>query len=360
MRTTIFIAALTLGAASLGPPDPASPTRFAYSEVHMGTEFRIVLYAPDAEHGAAAAHAAFDRVAQLDAALSDYRPDSELMRLCGQAGGPPVPVSPELFEVLEHAQNLAGRSAGAFDVTVAPVVRLWRRARRNHQMPDPARLARALELVGSSNVRLDAATRSVQLLKPGMQLDLGGIAKGYAADQAIQELERHGIDRALVAASGDIVVSRPPPGEPGWSVAVATVDASKPGARPRVLSLEHAAVSTSGDLEQFVELNGKRYSHVIDPHTGLGLVEHATVTVVAPRGITADSLATAVNVLGPERGLKLVETTEGTAALIVRQDGDRTVSFESQRFASIPRAKPKERSGETTSRRSPAAAGNER
>jgi thiamine biosynthesis lipoprotein len=151
-----------------------------------------------------------------------------------------------------------------------------------------------------------------------MQLDLGGIAKGYAADEALKALRKHGITRALVAAGGDIRVSGPPPGAEGWSVAVAQlvgVEKTPPGK----LILHDAAVSTSGDASQGVEIDGKRYSHIVDPRTGIGLVGRMGVTVVAPDGITADSLTKVVAVLGPTRGIPIILETPGVSARVVRQ-----------------------------------------
>src|SRR5207244_13517945 len=160
--------------------------------------------------------------------------------------------------------------------------------------------------------------RTVELLKAGMQLDLGGIAKGYAADEALRILEQHGITRALAAAGGDIAVSGPPPDAEGWTVGIAPLE--DPNQKPsRYLLLHDAAVSTSGDAEQYVEIDGKRYSHIVDPKTGIGLVGRQSVTVVARHGIMADSLTKVVCVLGPERGLPLIETIEGASAFVVRQ-----------------------------------------
>src|SRR5438270_6131047 len=185
MRRTLSLALFALacppGLAGAGP----ALTRFTYTEPHMGTRFRIIAYAPDRATADRAARDAFARIAALDGSMSDYRPASELMRLCARAGGPPVKVSKDLFFVLSRAQEVSRRSGGAFDVTVGPVVRLWRLSRRTQRLPDPEKLARARALVGYRNVRLDPDARTVQLLKPGMQLDLGGIAKGYAADQAL-------------------------------------------------------------------------------------------------------------------------------------------------------------------------------
>jgi thiamine biosynthesis lipoprotein len=186
-------------------------------------------------------------------------------------------------------------------------------------------------LVGYDKVRLDEQKRTVQLLKPGMRLDLGGIAKGYAADEMLAVLAKHGITRALVAAGGDIAVSGPPPDAEGWKVGIAALE--KPDGKPsRHLLLKDAAVSTSGDAEQFVEINGKRYSHIVDPRTGIGLVGRMSVTVVARHGIDSDSLTKVVCVLGPERGLKLIEDTPGVSAMVVRKTEHGTETITSKRF----------------------------
>jgi thiamine biosynthesis lipoprotein len=316
------------------------PRRFEFRSAHMGTQFRIVLYTPDESSANAASDAAFARIAELDAMLSDYQAESELMQLCAKAGGPPVRVSDELYAVLARSQELARRSDGAFDVTVGPIVRLWRRARRQHKLPDPERLEQARALVGAQHVRMNDETHTVQLLKPGMQLDLGGIAKGYAADEAIRALKQRGIDRALVAAAGDIVVSAPPPDEPGWTIAIVSPEGAD---RPPLdfLLLHDAGISTSGDTEQFMELDGKRYSHIVNPKTAQALTERLQVTVIAPNGITADSLDTAVSVMGIEKGLQLIEATPHVAALLVSLPPSGPVLTPSKRYPEIPKGKPK-------------------
>jgi FAD:protein FMN transferase len=317
--------------ADTEPAASARPARFEFTETHMGSEFKVVLYTTDESIARSASRAAFARIAALDAILSDYQPDSELMRLCDQAGGPSVAVSADLFDVLERSRRMYEKSGGGFDVTVGPVVRLWRRARRDRKMPAPELLARARALVGSGQMRLDAGARTVQLLKSGMKLDVGGIAKGYACGEAIAVLRRSGVASALVAGSGDIVVSGPPPDTTGWTIGIGPLEA--PTAPPRqFLRVKDAAVSTSGDAERYVEIGEKRYSHIVDPQTGLGVVDRSSVTVVAPDGATADSLDTAVYVLGPERGLALVEATEGAAALIVRSVAGKTETYASQRL----------------------------
>ncbi|MBA4187697.1 MAG: FAD:protein FMN transferase [Planctomycetaceae bacterium] len=300
----------------------------------MGTTFRIVLHATDEAMAKRAATAAFERIAAIDNCMSDYKQTSELMQLCKAFAtevGEPRKVSDDLFFVLSKAEELSKRSEGAFDVTVGPVVQLWRHARRTQELPDPKEFAAARATVGYQKVKLDATKKTVQLTTPGMLLDLGGIAKGFAADEALKLLrEKFSIKSALVGAYGDITCGDPPPGKEFWTVDIAPIAKSQ---KPRTLQLANASVSTSGDLEQFVVINGVRYSHVLDPKTGLGLTGRRSVTVIASNGTTADSMTKAVSVLPPEQALKLVEETAGAAAYIVVLDkNEKPVVTTSKRF----------------------------
>jgi len=182
-------------------------------------------------------------------------------------------------------------------VTSGPIVRLWRQARKSGRMPTEQDLEAARRLAGWRGLALDASTRTARLTTAGMKLDLGGIAKGYAGDCALAALRRAGIGSALCEAGGDIVAGDPPPGRPGWTIGIAGGE--------RELVVANAAVSTSGDTEQFVVIGGTRYSHVVDPRTGLGLTSRVAATVLAPAGLIADGLATAASVLGPEAGARL-------------------------------------------------------
>ena len=287
----------------------------------MGLPFRIVLYAADNLEAEAAAHAAFARIAELNDILSDYDTDSELSRLSRTAGeGRAVPVSNDLWLLLRRSQDLAERTGGAFDVTVGPCVSLWRKARREKKFPRPDLLAAARAASGWQKLRLNPRTRSAQLLVPEMKLDLGAIAKGYAVDEVLKLLQGRGITRALVAGGGDMAAGYPPPGKRGWRIELAALDVTN-APPPQFVLLTRSALATSGDLFQHVEIEGLRYSHIIDPRTGLGLTDHSLVTVIARDCMTADSLATAVSVLGPERGLKLIDDTAGTSARMVRKPG---------------------------------------
>jgi len=300
--------------------------------------FTIALYAPYQAKGRQASDAAFARVAELDRMMSDYDPESELMQLCKKPVGQPVRVSDELFDIIEKSQRVAELSGGAFDITVGPVVRLWRRARRTEELPNEELLAKARAAVGWKNLKLNPRDKTVTLTVPSMQLDLGGIAKGYAADQALAVLKSNGIPRALVAASGDIAVGDPPPSKPAWRIGIGAMDTGRTNSPQTIhtLLLKNEAVSTSGDTEQFVVIRGKRYSHVIDPRTGIGLEERLQVTIVGHNATDTDSFGKVVSVLGVEEGLRIIEAQPGFAALVFRKKGEQVEEFKSRRFKSIP------------------------
>lgn len=319
MRWLIGLTIAVAGLASL--PESTRPAqRFEAVESHMGTLVRITLFAPDEGAARAAFRAAFDRIAALDRTLSDYRPDSELSRLPHTALNRPLPVSEDLFTVLAASQALAEATGGAFDVTQGPVVRLWRDARRTGRLPDDAALAEARSRSGARYLHLDPDARIVTLTRPGMALDVGAIGKGYAASEAVEVLTAQGIRSALVAVSGDLAFSAAPPGRRGWRIGLHAIAASITNV-PSTLELTHAAVSTSGSSEQHVDIGGRRYSHVVDPATGTGLTEDVTVTVIAPDGLMADGLDTAISLIGAERGFALLERYPGAAALVVERRG---------------------------------------
>ena len=327
----ILLIAFLTGCSTSSTP-ATSLRRFEFTEPQMGVPFRIVFYATDQSHANAAADATFARIRKLNEILSDYEFDSELSTLSRSSGfGTNVAVGPELWFVLSRAQELSKRTDGAFDITVGPVVSLWRKARREKRLPDPTRLAEAMRSVGWTNLLLDGGMSSARLLKPSMRLDLGGIAKGYAADEALRMLNNLGITHALVAAAGDIAVADAPPGKAGWRVEIAALDVTN--APPaRFVLLRHAAVSTSGDLFQHVEIDGVRYSHIVNPTTGIGLTDHSLVSIIARDGITADSHSKPASILPPSEALKFIEATPGLAGLIVRKPGDRIEVMESSRF----------------------------
>ncbi len=316
LRGLTLIAAISLR-ADLPPAPPADPAwpRFEFVAPHMGTLFRIVLFAPDAPRAQAAAAAAFARVAELNRILSDYDPASEVMGLTRQPVGTAVVVSPVLFDLLQCSQELAVASGGAFDVTLGPMVRLWREARRSQTLPSPAERTAARRASGHARLRLNPAHRAVTLGAPGMQLDFGGIAKGFAADEALAVLARLGLTQTLVAASGDLALGDAPPGTLGWKVQVDPF--GQPSPESWSLVATHVGVSTSGDTEQFAEINGIRYSHIVNPATALGLTSNVAVTVIASHAALSDRLATACRVLAEGPSDRMDECLGASARAIV-------------------------------------------
>jgi FAD:protein FMN transferase len=313
-------ASLALASPSAGPL-----TRFDFSEPHMGTTFAIVLYASDAAQASRAARAAFARIAELDRRLTDYRDDSEAMRAAREAVGRPVPVSDDLYRVLSRAHAMSLRTGGGFDVTVGALTHLWRRARRQSELPDPGEQEAARAASGYALVRLDPGARTVTITRAGVRFDFGGIAKGDAADRALGTMREAGVPRALVSAGGDVAAGAPPPGTAGWRVRIAPFG-GRPPPTPAV-TVSNAGVSTSGDAEQWIERDGVRYSHILDPRTGRPLTGRRQATVVAPDATTSDMLATALCVLSPADGVRLVDGMDRTATMRGTTDGHGPVEW---------------------------------
>jgi thiamine biosynthesis lipoprotein len=326
--------ALTCSTAAFATQRSGALSRYEFSQPHMGTTFRVVLYAPDKATAERAQAAAFARIAGLDARLSDYRSDSELMRACREAVRQPVVLSDDVFRVLAIGQDLSRRSEGAFDMTVGALTHLWRRARREAELPPRAEIEAARAASGYRLVHLDPAAKTVRIDREGVRIDAGGIAKGYAADRALDVLRDAGLPRAMVVAGGDIAAGEAPPDAAGWRVAIAPLDpvAGDAGTGEPVL-LHHAGVSTSGDAEQWVEVGGTRYSHILDPRTGRPLTTRMSVTVIAPDATTSDMLATTVAVLGGKKGLALAESYGASAAMTVERTGGERERVTSARWS---------------------------
>jgi FAD:protein FMN transferase len=336
----LFIAGLLLIVCRQSLVAAGEPTlaRYEFTEPQMGVPFKIVVYAPSDEAANRAVTAAYARVSALNAILSDYEEDSELSRLSrGAPHAEAVKVSDDLWYVLSRAQQLSKATDGAFDITVGPLVQLWRRARRQKELPRPDLLQRALAATGYQALALDAERQTARLTKPNMRLDLGGIGIGYAVDNAMKVLKQHGIRSAMIDASGDIAVSELPPGRKGWIIGLSPVAAGK---SKRFVSLVNAALTSTSDEAQYVEIDGVRYSHIVDPKTGLGLTDRSSATVIAPDCTTADSFDTAITVMGPDKGLKLVEATSGVEAIITRRENGKPVTVESRGFKRFETSRP--------------------
>ena len=321
---------------ALAISDAKELSRYEASHRAMGSLFTIVLYAPDDDTARSGFVAAFRRIDALDDALNDYDPGSELSKL--SASSPheePVTVSRDLWNVMAASDRYHRLSDGAFDVTVGPITTLWRQARRNEKLPSDDQLQAALDAVGFEHVHFSSDQDfGVSLRRANMRIDLGGIAKGFAVDEALAALRKHSITSALVNGGGDIAASNAPPGREGWKIGVAPLAKD---AKPSIfLLIKNQAVATSGDTWQFIEIDGVRYSHIVDPKTGLGLTTRSSVTVVAPDCTAADALASSLSVMGPTKGLALIDSLKKTEALVIREVSGKAVVQKSQAFDDLP------------------------
>ncbi|MBL8763645.1 MAG: FAD:protein FMN transferase [Phycisphaerae bacterium] len=298
----------------------------------MGVRAQIVLFAPDETRAVAAAQAAFQRLEDLDQTLSDYRPSSELMRLCDSPPGTPIPISPDLAEVLETAVQIARCTDGAYDPTVGPLVALWRRSRSSLALPSEAERAEARLFVGWHKLVLNGQARSATLSRSGMRLDLGGIGKGFAAHKAQTFLRELGYPMSLVALAGDIRAGDPPPERGGWRVAIPEPEGDSARDGGISLLLSNQSISTSGASAQHVDIGGVRYAHVVDSRTGLGATRLNQATVVSFDGAIADALSTASAILDPGRALAICGMFPGTQTFIV-ESGERPIRHSSPGWA---------------------------
>lgn len=299
-------------------------TRFEGRRKLMGVEFEIAVYAEEKSVAEAAISNAFDRIASIENCLSDYQNSSEVNRLCASAPHSEFhDVSDDLWNSILASVEISEQSDGAFDITVGPYTRIWRYARSRKILPDEQAIREAGTAVGFRFIEMNRETKGIRLSKKGMRLDFGGIGKGYAADQALAVLNGQEIKAALVNASGDIVVSGTPPEKEGWFVAVESVGDSE---KSSTVCLKDRAIATSGDAYQFLEIDGKRYSHIVNPKTGMAITLPSQVTVIAPTAATADSIASAILVLGPEKGIQFAETRENVDAQFTYFEEDNPVA----------------------------------
>ncbi len=286
-------------ACRTNPPRPKTELVHR-SQPLLGTFVTISACGPDRATTLQAISAAFDEIKRADAVMSIHREDSELARLNASAATNTVIVSPELFVVLQLAQDIATQTDGAFDITIRPLADLWGFIWKQHRLPTSEELERTLPLVNFRYIQLDPERRTVRFLKPSVSTDLGGIGKGVAVDWAITKLQSLGVTNAMVKAGGDLRVIGAPPGETHWTVQLE--DPRKEGQRVSI-PLRDAALSTSGNYENFFEVNGRRYSHILNPRTGLPVEGIAACTVIAPTCAESDAWATALIVYGMERSL---------------------------------------------------------
>lgn len=283
----------------------AQSTRYVFHKPLMGSQFSITLEGTDSTLARQAADSAFSRIAALNTIMSDYLDGSEINRLSATSGTNSwVAVSPELFDIIEKSVDISKATHGYFDITIGPIVQEWRRALRRNYFPDRKTIRKKMKLVGYRYILLDTPNQRIQLTHPDMKLDVGGIGKGYAADEAIKVLNALGYASVLVDAGGDLTISAPPAGKPGWEIEINS------GTNQDSLSgfiISNAGVATSGASYRFLERKGRKYSHIVNPRTGIGLQHHIRTTVIASSGTQADALSTAVSIAGIRKSRKILK-----------------------------------------------------
>lgn len=301
-----------------GPTDAPSAGGAWYSrdEDIMGTAIRVELWSEDRAAAESAMAAVMDQMHWVDAGMSPFKPESELSRVNRDAARAPVPVGAELFALIERSLDFSRLSGGAFDITFASAGHLY--DYRRHVRPSDEDLAHARAAIGYQHLQLDREARTVRFARPGMRIDLGGFAKGYAVDRGAAILRAHGVRHAIVTAGGDSHVVGDRRGRP-WTIGVR--DPRRPGELAAVLPLQDVAVSTSGDYERFFEEEGERHHHILDPRTGRSASAVRSVTILAPDGLTSEGLSKSVFVLGVEQGMRLVDAQKGVDAVVVDAHG---------------------------------------
>ncbi len=285
----------------------------------MGSFGSVIVYASDARKGDDAIDQALTRMETVDKLMSHYKPDSEISQINRLAGYQALQVSVDTFRVIQAAINYSQQTDGAFDITIAPLVQSWGFFKHEQRIPSLEEIQRERSLVDFHRIQLHEADRSVFLKETGMQLDLGGIAKGYAVDLAAEALRKGSIMDALVNLSDSTFFALGhPPGKAFWQIAIQ--HPRKKDAILGTISLTNQALATSSDSEQFFIHEGVRYSHILDPRTGYPVSNGVvSTTVIAPTGIEADALSTAVFVLGAVEGMKLIQARDGVEGVIVRE-----------------------------------------
>ena len=292
----------------------AQQNKYHFSAPKMGSPFNLVLWVDDSVSAKNHADACFQLIDSLNHIFSNYDSTSELSYINHQAGMQSTLVSPLMWELLQISKKAYCESKGAFNIAMGPITSLWRNARHEKIFPTSAAIKKQLKLCHFQDIQWDTIHHSIYLPLKGMQLDVGGIGKGYIAQKVITLLQSRGVKYALADAGGDIVMSQVPSPQQGWKVGI-NIPEKSDDLLPQVLSIQNKSVATSGDVYQFIEHKGVKYSHIIDPQTGYGVTSLRNVTVIANDGATADWLATACSIL-PLQEAKLVASAQQAELLI--------------------------------------------
>ncbi len=304
--------------------------RFQFSEIKMGAPFNLIFYHTDSSEAILIAKECFSIVDSLNNIFSDYSITSEVGRLAQLKPFERQNISDELFLMIQQSKQAWIKSNKTFDITIGSLTKLWRKAKIEKRFPSEAEIKKAKQSCGFENLAIDISSKTISFKKAGMQLDFGGIVKGYAAQKVIDYLKSKNITSALADAGGDIAISNILPEKNGWSIGI-----NLPGNDIELwnknLNLKNCAVATSGDVYRFIIHNGKKYSHIIDPRTGYGIASQRNVTVIAKDGATADWLATACSILSIKEALALAKK-EKVAVLIATLKDEKVITYKTESF----------------------------
>ena len=329
MAVASALAAMAASGCRSQPAAAAAPlTTVAETRAMLSTFLTLTVVAESDAGAREHIEAGFERIAELDQELSAYRPDSALAAVNAGAARAPVAVPETLYRALEAGVAWHPRTHGAFDITVGPLIGLWRACGQENRLPTENDFARIRPLLGADRILLDPTARTVRFPVQGMRVDLGGLGKGLIADEAVKALKLRGVRSALVAMSGDIYALGTTAGGRPWRIGVQDPRLSRGGgALVTVLELTDRAVSTSGNYERYTEIRGKRYSHIVDPRTGWAADAVSSVTVIGPDTLTTDILDTSLSVLGVGEGLELASRLQGVEALFIVVDEEGELHF---------------------------------
>lgn len=304
--------------------------RFQFTENKMGSTFSIILYCDDSTKASVLSKECFAIVDSMNNIFSDYSTRSEVGKLASMPVVKDQRVSDELFEVIRLSKNAWKNSDKSFDVTIGALTQLWRKAKKENRFPRDEEIKIAKQSTGFKNVSYDIFVKTISFKTPGLRLDFGGIVPGYVAQKVLDHLKSRNINIALVDASGDIVMADPPPEKKGWLVGI-NLPESEHEVWDKKLELKNLAVSTSGDIYRYTVHNGKKYSHIIDPKTGYGVISQRNVTVISKNGAEADWLATACSILPIKKALRLAKERHAVL-FIATVDGDKVMTYKSENF----------------------------
>lgn len=292
----------------------AQTRKFSYSEIKMGSAFNLIIVSTNSNKANHLARKSYELVDSLSHIFSNYDSSSELSKINASAGLLPYKMSPAMLDLVQKAEQAFIQSKGAYDISIGPLSTLWRNARKAKLFPDSSTVVATKKLVGLNQVKINKRLGTIFLPNADMQLDFGGIAKGYIAQWVINYLKANGIQQALADAGGDIVMSGAPLNQKGWLIGVNLPETTDELMTKKLL-LSNAAVATSGDVYQYIEYKGVKYSHIINPLTGYGVTNLRNVTIIAKTGSTADWLATACSILPIKEAKQLAISNQ--AALLI-------------------------------------------